>query len=224
MAMAQVASPGYFATTGTRIVRGRAFGASDDMSSTLVAIVSGQFAREAWNGADPIGRCLRVGADTTPCRRVIGVAEDVRMIGDLAADPNSIYYLPAKQFDKSGGSLIVRVRGSVTERAEAIRRDLQRAMPGASYLVATPISETIAPVVRSWRVGATMFVAFGGLALVLATIGLYSVSPTRSRSAPMRWASASPSAHASGDIIALVAGDGLRLVLIGVECSESSAH
>jgi predicted permease len=215
-AMAQVASPGYFATVGTHLIRGRAFDARDNVSAPLVAIVSRQFARAAWGDVDPIGQCLRIGADSMPCRRVIGVADDVHMIGNLAGDPDVMYYLPSDQFDRGGSSLLLRVRGGVSRHADEIRRDLQRAMPGSAYLVATPISETMGPVVRSWRLGATMFVVFGGLALVLATIGLYSVVAygvaQRTHEIGVRVALGARGA----DIMSLVIADGLRLLGIGV--------
>jgi putative ABC transport system permease protein len=58
---------------------------------------------------------------------------------------------------------------------EVIRRALQGEMPGGSYVVVTPFSSVIGDATKSWRLGTIMFVAFGGLALVLAAIGLYSV-------------------------------------------------
>ena len=222
-AMPQVASPGYFATVGTRLIRGRAFDARDNASAPLVAIVSRQFARAAWDGVDPIGQCLRIGADSMPCRRVIGVADDVHMIGNLAGDPDVMYYLPSDQFDRGGSSLLLRVRDGVSRHADEIRRDLQRAMPGSAYLVATPISETMGPVVRSWRLGATMFVVFGGLALVLATIGLYSVVAygvaQRMHELGVRVALGARAA----DIMSLVIADGLRLLGIGVVLGLAAA-
>ncbi|HEY4304280.1 MAG TPA: ABC transporter permease [Gemmatimonadaceae bacterium] len=219
----QVASPSYFATAGTHIRRGRAFTTADVFGAPLVAIVSEQFARRAWPNQDPIGRCVRMTADTMPCRRIVGVAEDVRLVGDLAAAPDPIYYFPVTQHDVSSGNLYVRVRGSVEANAEAIRRALQTVMPGASYLVATPVAETIAPVTSSWWLGATMFAVFGALALVLATIGLYSVvaySVTqRTHEMGVRIALGARVA----DILSLVVGDGVRLVLVGVGCGAAVA-
>jgi predicted permease len=223
MAILQVASPGYFATARTRIIRGRGFDTADDASSAPVAVVSNQFAHEAWGEADPIGQCLRVDTDRAPCRRVVGVAEDVRMIGDLAAAPDPMYYFPAAQFDKSDGNLYVRVRGGVSKHAEAIRRDLQLVMPGASYLNATPIYETIAPATRSWRLGATTFTVFGVLALVLAAVGLYGVVAygvaQRTHEMGVRIALGAR----RRDILSLVVGDGVRLVLLGVVLGTAAA-
>ena len=67
--------------------------------------------------------------------------------------------------------------------AETVRRELQKEMPGASYVTARPFAEIFAPNVRSWRLGATMFVVFGALALVLAAIGAQAGIATRTN----RW-------------------------------------
>src|SRR3954465_16048179 len=98
------------------MARGRAFTTSDAAGAPLVAIVGEQFARRAWPNEDPLGQCVRISADTMPCRQVVGVAEDVRIIGDIAAAPDPIYYFPVAQFDVSNGNLYVRVRGSVEAR------------------------------------------------------------------------------------------------------------
>ncbi len=70
---------------------------------------------------------------------------------------------------------MVRVRGEASRHRDVIRRYLQRQMPGDSYVTVTPLTEVIGRQTRSWQIGATMFLAFGLLALVLAGIGLYGL-------------------------------------------------
>ena len=70
---------------------------------------------------------------------------------------------------------MVRVAGDATAHTDAVRRQLQREMPGASYVTVTPFRDVVGSMTKSWELGATMFVAFGALALTLAAIGLYSV-------------------------------------------------
>jgi ABC-type antimicrobial peptide transport system permease subunit len=79
------------------------------------------------------------------------------------------------QFGASYPELFVRVHGNAEDHVEAIRKALQHEMPGESYVNVVPLRTLVAPRQRSWEFGAKMFVAFGGLALVLAAIGLYSV-------------------------------------------------
>jgi ABC-type antimicrobial peptide transport system permease subunit len=89
-------------------------------------------------------------------------------------------------------------------------------MPGVSYVSVTPFSDIIGPQKRSWHLGATMFVAFGTLALVLAAVGLYSVIAynvaQRTHELGVRRALGAQASHA----VRLVVVDGLRLAAIGV--------
>jgi ABC-type lipoprotein release transport system permease subunit len=155
-------------------------------------------------------------ADTMPCHTVVGIAEDIKA-GSLKPDSSFYYYVPATQFSPQSGGLFVRVRsGTARQHMETVRRRLQQEMPGASYVRLTPFSEVMGQQTQSWRLGATMFVAFGVLALVLAAVGLYSVIAynvaQRQHELGVRVA-----LGASGsDVIRLVVSDGLKVVGAGI--------
>jgi len=208
-------SPEYFATLGTRIVRGRGFTNQDGEHAPRAMVVSQAMGKALWPDKDPIGQCIRVSADTMPCTYVVGIAENIKN-QSLAADSGFFYYVPAVQFNPQVGDLFVRTRGSAANMREAVRRRLQREMPGASYVSVTPLSDIIGSQTRSWELGATMFVAFGVLALALAAIGLYSVIAynvaQRTHELGVRVALGAQ----SGDVIRLVVTDGLLLAGVGV--------
>jgi len=215
-------TPDYFQTMGTRLLRGRGIVDTDLGGSPRVAVVSEGMGKALWPGRDPIGQCMRINADTMPCTHVVGVAEDVKA-QRLAPDSTFYYYLPALQFSPQNGGLFVRVRGDAATAKEAVRKRLQQEMPGASYVVLTPLSEIVGGQTRSWELGATMFTIFGGLALLLAAIGLYSVIAynvaMRTHELGVRRALGAQRGHA----VRLVVTDGMRLAGIGVLIGGATA-
>ena len=176
--MLQAGSPSYFATMGTHILRGRGIAPEDRAGAQRVVVVSESMARILWPGKDAIGQQMKISSDTTPYWTVVGVAENMRGRW-LRGEPEFWYFLPIAQYAAHLGAadpyLFARVSGRAEDFVEALRRRLQQEMPGASYVTARSLRSIVAERQRSWEFGATMFVAFGTLALVLAAIGLYSV-------------------------------------------------
>ena len=208
-------SPDYFAAMGTRILRGRGISAQDISAAPRAMVVSDAMAKALWPGQDAIGQCVKVEADTMPCSYVVGVAENIKS-EQLGDDPTMFYYLSAAQFHPEKGGLFVRVRGDGTRSAQAIRRRLQQLMPGTSYVTVTPLREILGEQTRSWELGATMFLAFGALALVLAAIGLYSVMAynvaQRSQELGVRAALGAQ----QKDLVRLVLNEGLKMATVGI--------
>ena len=215
-------SPGYFATMGTRILNGRGILPTDLEHSPFVMVVSEAMAKTLWPGESPLGKCVRLNADTMPCRTVVGVAEDIKSHA-LDKETDMYYYMPATQFAPNQTDLFVRVRGDADRYSESVRRSLQREMPGASYITTTPLAQVIGEQTRSWRLGASMFTAFGLLALVLAAIGLYSVIAynvaQRTHELGVRVALGAQ----RGDLLRLVLSEGLRLAVVGVVIGAAAA-
>jgi putative ABC transport system permease protein len=211
----QTGSPDYFRVVGTRILRGRAFNAGDGSTSPRVVVVSEGMAKVLWPAADPLGKCVRIGADTAPCTTVIGVAEEMRL-RSLTDQREFSYYVPYSQYEAFAGAYFVRVAGDPKDFADAVRRRMQSVMPGASYVTVQPLRVLIDPRMKSWEFGATMFVAFGGLALALAGIGLYSVMAygvaQRRQEIGVRIALGA----SRSTVVRLVVGSGMRLVVAGV--------
>ena len=215
-------SPEYFATVGTRILRGRGIEAGDTPNAPKAAVVSEAMAKVLWPGKDALGQCMKISADTMPCTYVVGIAENIKEQG-LAADSGYFYYLSAAQFNPTNGGLFVRTRGEAKKLMEAARKRLQQDMPGASYVTITPLTEILGSQTRSWQLGATMFVAFGVLALVLAAIGLYSVISynvaQRTHELGVRRALGAQAV----DVVRLVVTDGLRIAAVGVGLGVAAA-
>jgi predicted permease len=219
----------FFTALGTRVLRGRAIGANDRTNSPLVAMVSQTSAHALWPRQDAIGQCLRVGLgtkgitddkiyiapDTAPCRTVVGIAEDIKH-ESFVNDPGLQYYLPTEQWRDGDGALVLRVSGDAANSVETIRRRLQRLMPGNSEVIVTTLRDGLASEMRPWQLGETLFMAFGGLALIVAAVGLLAVISynveQRSHELGVRIAFGAE----SDDVLRLVVGQAMRFAVVGL--------
>jgi predicted permease len=170
-------TPMFFRTMGTRLLAGRGFTGTDD-TGPAVAVVNATMARLIWPNGDAIGQCFKIQlrAPTPDCIRVIGIAEDARRDALIEAEPWAQYYVPLGQAPGplSELTLLVRasdpggVRGALHRVVQGIRDDLP-------YVKVRSLREAVDPELRPWRLGLSMFSLFGGLALIVAAVGTYSV-------------------------------------------------
>lgn len=206
----------FFAATGMRILRGRAF--DDGVAGEGQIVVNEAFARMVWPHADAVGQCLRFEARDAPCHTVTGIVSMVNT-GNLFEMPKAQYYLPIGTYQtrNMGGTILV-VRTSPGSEASARREItalLKQAIP-IGYPVITPMSEAIDGRYRPWRLGAQLFTGVSLLALVVALVGIYS---TVAYSVGQR-------AHEFGvrvalgarinDVLDQVVGEGVRVVAFGI--------
>jgi hypothetical protein len=224
-------SPDYFSTMGTRILRGRGIEAGDIAGAQHIMVVGASMAAILWPGQDPLGRCVRLQdrrpfppPETLPCRYVVGVAEDIHT-QSLGPETRYFYhYLPAAQFrPQDGGGLFVRARGDTRRLIEPLRRRLQEEMPGTSYITVARLAENLEGETRSWAMGATVFTAFGLLALVLAGLGLYSVIAYTVAQRRQELAVRAALGAVARDLVGLVVADGLRLAAAAAVVGLASA-
>ena len=209
-------SDDYFVTAGTRVLRGRAFTAAEVSTGARVVVVNETMARTLWPSGDVIGQCLLI--DTLPCTHIIGVVEDARRFS-LREDPAMQYYIPLGQerlLGFGGRRLFVRARGNALALAAPIRAEVRRLDPTIGYVTVQMLQESLDPQIRPWRLGATMFGLFGGLAVLVAAIGLYSVIAylVTQRRHELGVRIALGAQH--GDIVGLVVRYGVGLAIVGV--------
>ena len=213
----------YFVTMGTRLLRGRSVSSSDPAAGPLVVVVSESMGKLLWKGRDPIGQCVRMGADTSPCREVVGVAQDIVFSNFASGGRGDLQlYIPASQ-SRVPGRIVIRTNGDPRAMQEPVRQALQPLLPGLSYASVRPLSSIVDGVTRQWRLGAAMFTIFGALALVLAAVGLYGVIAydvaQRVREMGVRIALGAQAA----DIRRLVLWQGLRVTMIGAALGAVAA-
>lgn len=212
----QTGSGDYFAATGTRILAGRPLGEGDRAGAMPVAVVSEGMAKALWPGRNALGACFRIDDASSPCRVVVGIAEESAM-NSLTPTREFTYYLPVAQFPEAvSPQFYIRVADGGNAPLTALRSRLQRELPGAAFVNVVPMSELLAPQYRGWRLGATMFAAFGGLALLVAALGLHSLvsyeTAQREKELGVRLALGA----SRGRLLQLIVGQGTRLAAIGV--------
>jgi predicted permease len=164
----------YFSTLGLRIVDGRRITAGDMGPNAPVAVLSEPMARAYWPHERAVGRCILMGDDST-CTTVVGVVADAKE--DLnTADARFLLYIPDNgRWSASTNVLVVRSRTDEPGRlVEPIRKAMQTAAPNLPFAEVETFEALLAPQIRPWKVGATLFATFGLLALVIAAVGLYS--------------------------------------------------
>lgn len=212
----QTGSGEYFAATGTRILSGRALGSDDRAGTMPVAVVSEGMAKALWPGRSALGACFRIDDASSPCRVVVGIAEESAM-NSLAPTREYTYYLPVSQFPEAiSPQFYIRVADGDNAPITALRSRLQREVPGAAFVNVVPMSALLAPQYRGWRLGATMFAAFGGLALLVAALGLHSLvayeTAQREKELGVRLALGASRRR----LLQLIVGQGTRLAAVGI--------
>jgi predicted permease len=207
-------SPDYFRTLDVVLLEGRDFTESDNREAPLVVIVSEAAARQHWPGESALGKTLRLGDPDGEVRTVIGVARDtkVRTLGEV---PRPFVYQAYRQSNESFMSLVARTSGEPGPLLPILQREVRTIAADLPVMELKTMAEHMGLMLFAPRMGGILLAVFGGLAALLATIGLYGVvaytAARRTREVGIRVSiGASPS-----DVIRLMIGQGTLLVGVG---------
>lgn len=166
-------TPGYLEVLGLDLLRGRSLQETDLQGAPLVTVVNETMARSLWPDGDALGACLYFNGGEE-CTTVVGVVENAS-VGEIVESRFLTYYLPASQVGFAPSGLYVRAEGDVDEVAAAIVPVLRSFSPLVRFASVQTLSQIMDPQSRSWVMGAALFSAFGILALLVASVGLYSI-------------------------------------------------
>ncbi len=211
-----MASPGYFETMGISRLAGRDF-ANESATGTKVAIVNRAFAERVFGTQNPIGQLINGGGVTY---QVIGVVGDIksRTIGE---DTRALLFRSLDQSvagDPSvmGYSLVVSTRGDPAALTPSVREAVRALDPTMAVFNVATMQEHVRDALFLPRLAGTLFGIFGGIGLLLATVGLYGVISysvsRRTREIGIRMALGAQ----VGAVQRLIVGQGMLLTLIAL--------
>lgn len=166
-------SPKYFSTLGIPIRAGRDFDERDSATVPHVAIINETFARRFFPGEDPIGRTLVTGMAQLPSQ-VVGVVADVRAT-NLNDPPAADYFLPALQRPETFTNILIRSNSGPNALTPAVREALRAVDPELPLLQPQMLTARIAQNVADRKLALVLLGSFAALALLLASLGVYSV-------------------------------------------------
>src|SRR5215471_5623619 len=227
-------TPGYFEAMGISMVRGRSFHEGDNETAPRVMIVDERLARHFWPHQDPLGRRMYFpGGDPKDFMKVdehtvwftvVGVARALRYenLDDSGATVGA-YYRCNAQDPASTFTFAIKTAGDSASTVRALRAEIARLDPELALFDIHSMSERIDLSLASRRTSMLLANAFGGVALFLASLGIYGVLAylvaQRTREIGIRVALGST----QGGIVRLVLREGFKLVATGFVLGIMSA-
>jgi len=213
--------PGFLRFMGIALVAGRDFTADDASDKPPVVIVNETLARRAWPGEDPLGKTVKLYNSETLVQ-VVGVVRDIRDV-ELRASPAPFAYFPLRQLFMPGNTLHVRVAGDATAMLPVLRKELQAIDPAVGLNVAS-MDDIMRFALWGPRTGAALMSVFGGMALLLTSLGIYAVMAhavgQRTREIGIRLAIGAQ----AGAVLGLVLRRGLAVVALGLAAGLGAAY
>jgi putative ABC transport system permease protein len=219
----QVVTPGYFEALGIPLKAGRTFTGADAANTLPVIVVNEAMARRFWPDQNPLGRRLTMGRNDRWIT-VVGVVADVHHRG-LDAIPRPEMYRPHTQFRYGGGpdapaastlTWVVRTTGDPRAATSYARAAVQGVDPNLGISDVATMDQVLADSTSDRRLNLMLFALLGGLALALATVGVYGVVAysvaQRTHELGVRMAVGAQ----QGDVIRMIVQEGGRLALVGV--------
>jgi putative ABC transport system permease protein len=174
---ALVISPDYFRVADVRALRGRFFTETDGGAGPPVTIVNQRFAERFWPGADPVGKRLRIFNGKTPeaWLTVVGLVPDILQNNISLQDHDPLIYIPYRQKPQRDMAIIARTHVPPSSLGTAFRQQVQSMDEDLPIYRLLTMEDRLAQNYWPWRVFGSLFAIFAGIALVLASVGLYAV-------------------------------------------------
>jgi len=215
-------APTFFATMEIALTRGRTFSARDDARAPKVAIINEAAVRKFFPGEDPLGKRFGNSPETSGDIEIVGVVEDI-MYSALREPPPATLYVPYVQSPVGPMAFVVRTAGDPAASMASIREAVRQVDDAVPLMDMSTQSDQIERRFTQERVFATAYALFGGLALLVASIGLFGLMSynvtRRTTEIGIRMALGAQRAG----VLRMVMRESLILVVIGVAIGIAAA-
>jgi putative ABC transport system permease protein len=224
MAQTRYITPDYFKAIGIPLRQGRVFTDQDRDKSVPVVIISEAMARRFFPGENPIGKRLTPSFHSEQgAREIVGIVGDIKA-GGLETDSSTMMYLPYKQSPRPFMSFVVRTASSPESSIQSVSRAIYSIDKEQALTDVQTMDQVLTKSLSGRRFNMTLLLTFAGVALLLATVGVYGVMnytvTLRRRELGIRMALGAE----ARDVLRLVLRQGLTLTLIGVAAGLISAY
>jgi len=217
-----VVSPNYFQTLGIPLLAGRSFTPEDSQGTPRVAIISRTLAQRFYHDRNPIGQEIFIGAGRgTVWREIVGVVGDVK--DDSPEEGATTAYEPYSQMAWDDMTLFVQSDGDAPKLAATLRAEVMAIDKDQPVADISTGEELMAQAVAQPQLRTLLLSLFAGLALVLASLGIYGVMSNtvaqRTHEIGVRMALGA----GQSSVLRLVLGNGMRLTFLGIVLGTAGA-
>ena len=219
----RVFTPGTLKTLGIALKRGRDFTAADTDKSPPAILVSEAMAMKFWPGEDAVGKRLTLTFHPGIVREVVGVVADVKLRGLAKTAPVAALYLPYVQMPQYSMALVVRTAQDPGSVGSAVEAAVHAVDPDQPVVDMKTIEQHLGASLAHARFSMLLLSVFAALALLLSSIGIYSVLAyavkRRTREIGIRMALGAD----GGDLVRMIVLQGMRPALIGLAVGIASS-
>jgi len=207
-------SPGFFETLRIPLIRGRVFNDSDRQNTLQVAVINEAMVKQFWPNEEAVGKRFHFFGEPA-LREVVGVVKNT-VVNQIGEAPQPVVYLPITQDFSPAVTLQVRTTGRPEVVIGTVRGQLQALDTNMAITNVQTIREIMSQGLWAPRMGAGLLTVFGGLALVLAVVGVYGVLSYSVSQRTQELGIRAALGARPGNVISMVLRQGMSLSLIGI--------